>query len=104
MRHSIQPEPLHVCADCTRPFVVPISIVDLVDGNRAVVELSCMNCGRTVLGVHDDEALEALDQELDATTDSMRESLALLAFVEEAERIDAFADALDRDLILPEDF
>jgi hypothetical protein len=104
MRHSIHPEPLHVCAECDRPFVVPISIVDLVDNERAVVELHCTNCGRTVLGVHGDEALEALDRELDATTDSMRESLALLTLVDEVERIEAFADALDRDLILPEDF
>ena len=104
MRHSIQPEPLHVCAECRRPFVVPLTIVDLVDGDRAVVELHCTNCGRTVLGVHDDAALEALDRELDATTDSMHESVALLAYVDEVERIDAFADALDRDLILPEDF
>ena len=104
MRHSTTADPLHVCADCRRPFVVPMSVVDLVDRDRAVVELHCTNCGRTVLGVHDDTALEALDRELDATTDSMRESLALLAFVEEAERIDAFADALRRDLVLPEDF
>jgi hypothetical protein len=104
MRPSVQPEPLHVCTDCRRPFVVPLSVVDLVDHDRAVVELHCTNCGRTVLGVHDDAALEALDVELDATTDSMRESLALIAYVELAEQIDVFADALQRDLILPEDF
>jgi hypothetical protein len=104
MRHSLQPEPLHVCGDCQRPFVVPVSVVDLVDRDRAVVELHCTNCGRTVLGVHDDDALAALDRELDATTDSMREALELLSFVEELERIDAFGDALRRDLILPEDF
>lgn len=104
MRHSPSTEPLHVCADCRRPFVVPISVVDLVDRDRAVVELHCTNCGRTVLGVHDDTALEALDRELDATTDSMRESLALLAYTAELERIDAFAGALARGDILPEDF
>ena len=104
MRHSTPIEPLHVCADCRRPFVVPVSIVDLLDRDRAVVELHCTNCGRTALGVHDDASLEALDRELDATTDSMRESLALLTYVDELERIGAFADALRRDLILPEDF
>ncbi|MDQ3741927.1 MAG: hypothetical protein M3389_13390 [Actinomycetota bacterium] len=104
MRHSIHPEPLHVCAECRQPFVVPLSVVDLVDGDRAVVELHCTNCGRTVLGVHGDAALEALDRELDATTDGMREALELMAQVEELERIDAFGDALRRDHILPEDF
>lgn len=104
MRHSTQPEPLHVCADCRRPFVVPLSVVDLVDGDRAVVELHCTNCGLTVLGVHDDAALEALDHQLDASSESIREALELLGFVEECERIAAFADALERGLILPEDF
>ena len=104
MRHSTPIEPLHVCVDCLRPFVVPVSVVDLLDRDRAVVELHCTNCGRTALGVHDDASLEALDRELDATTESMRESLALLTYVDELERIDAFGDALRRDLILPEDF
>jgi hypothetical protein len=104
MRHSPHTEPLHVCAGCRRPFVVPISVVDLVDNDRAVVELHCTNCGRTVLGVHDDAALEALDRQLDATTASMRESLELMAYMDELRRIDAFAGALDRGDVLPEDF
>jgi hypothetical protein len=104
MRRSTPAEPLHVCAACRRPFVVPVSVVDLIDGDRAVVELHCTNCGLTALGVHGDADLEALDRALDATTESMREAADLLAFVDELGRIDAFADALRRDLILPEDF
>lgn len=104
MRHSPSTEPLHVCAACRRPFVVPISVVDLVDRDRAVVELHCTNCGRTVLGVHEDTALEALDRELDATRDSLRESVALMAYVDELERIEAFTTAIERGDILPEDF
>jgi hypothetical protein len=104
MRHSLHPEPLHVCGDCNRPFVVPVSIVDLVDRDRAVVELHCTNCGLTILGVHDDADLEALDRELDSTLEEIREAAAIMAHVDDLERIDAFADALRRDLILPEDF
>ena len=104
MRHSLRPEPLHVCTGCHRPFVVPVSIVDLIDRDRAVVELHCTNCDRTVLGVHDDDALAELDRELDQTTQSMWEALELLTFVDELERIEAFAHALRDDLILPEDF
>jgi hypothetical protein len=104
MRHSLRPEPLHVCLGCGRPFVVPVSILDLVDDARAVVELHCTNCGRTALGVHDDESLAALDRELDETTKSMQEALELLTYVDELERIEAFAHALRQDLILPEDF
>ncbi len=95
---------LHVCKDCSRPFVVPLSVVDLIDHDRCIVELHCTNCGRTALGVHDDASLEELDRELDETQAAMRESLELLAFMDELERIDRFADALRRDLVLPEDF
>lgn len=84
--------------------MVPLSVVDLLDRDRAVVELHCTNCGHTVLGVHDDASLADLDRELDATSESMRESLELLVRVDALERIDAFADALRRDLVLPEDF
>ena len=104
VRHSLPTEPLHVCGDCGRPFVVPLSVVDLVDRDRAVVELHCTNCGRTVLGVHDDAALEALDRDLDDSLEAIREAVALLAYLDELERVDAFADALRRDLVLPEDF
>jgi hypothetical protein len=93
-----------MCAGCDQPFVVPVSILDLLDHDRAVVELHCTNCDRTVLGVHDDDSLAALDRELDATTQAMQEALELLTFVDELERIDAFAHALREDLILPEDF
>ena len=93
-----------MCGDCSRPFVVPLSVVDLVDGDRSVVELHCTNCGHTVLGVHDDVDLEALDLELDDSLEAIREAAALIAHVDELERIEAFADALRRDLILPEDF
>lgn len=104
MRHSPGTEQLHLCRACERPFVVPVCVVDLLDGDRAVVELHCTNCDRTVLGVHSDASLEALDRELDATTQEMHESLALLKYVRELQRIGEFAAALERDLILPEDF
>ena len=93
-----------MCAGCNQPFVVPVSIVDLLDHDRAVVELHCTNCDRTVLGVHDDASLAALDRELDETTKAMWEALELLTFVDEVERIEVFAAALRDDLILPEDF
>ena len=104
VRHSLPTDPLHVCGDCSRPFVVPLSVVDLVDRDRAVVELHCTNCGMTVLGVHDDAALEALDRQLDETTESMQETVELLAYVDELERIAAVAEAVEQDKILPEDF
>ena len=95
---------LHNCEECGRPFIVPVSVVDLIDHDRCVVELHCTNCDRISLGVHDDASLEALDRQLDHTTADMRASAELLSFLDDVERVDRFAQALHDDLILPEDF
>ena len=54
---------LHVCARCARPFVVPVSILDVHDDGRYVVELSCANCDARSLGTHDEASLEELDHD-----------------------------------------
>lgn len=96
---------LHVCDGCEQPFVVPISVLDIIDGGRrCIVELACNNCGRAALSVHDDTALEALDRELDESMEQIHNALEVLTVVDELERIDGFAEALGADLILPEDF
>ena len=95
---------LQVCVRCTRPFVVPMSIVDILDADRYLVEMSCTNCGHTALAPHYDEELEALDFELQASADQIREALDVLALVAEHEWADRFAAALQDDHILPEDF
>ena len=97
--------PLHVCDGCTKPFVVPVSVLDIIDGGaRCIVELACNNCGRISLTVHDDAELEALDRELDDSVAQMHQALEVLTVVDELERIDDFAAALRADHILPEDF
>ena len=97
--------PLHVCNGCDQPFVVPVSVLDIIDGGaRCIVELACNNCGRVSLTVHDDAALEALDRELDESVAQMHQALRVLTVVDELERIDGFALALAGDHILPEDF
>jgi len=96
---------LHICDGCERPFVVPVTVLDIIDGGRrCIVELACNNCGRAALSVHDDAALEALDRELDASVEQIHHALEVLTVVDEMERIDGFAAALHADLILPEDF
>ena len=95
---------LQVCGQCRRPFIVPKSIVDILDADRYLVELGCTNCGHTTLSQHYDEELEALDGELQASADQIREALEVISLVDELERIDRFADALRDDHILPEDF
>jgi hypothetical protein len=92
------------CTACARDFVVPVSVVDLLDADRCVVELACTNCGTAALGVHDDRTLMALDRHLEDTAARMRAAVDVLDLADELERIDAFAAALRDGHVLPEDF
>jgi hypothetical protein len=95
---------LHRCPACARPFVVPAAVVDVVGFDRYVVELRCANCAWTEVAVHDEEALEALDHELERDVATIEAALELCRVAEELDRIDRFATALRDDLLLPEDF
>jgi hypothetical protein len=104
-RHDIAvPADLHTCLACRRDFVVPVSVVDLLDAERCVVELRCNNCGVASLRIHDDAELMALDRRLDATQDQLREALEIFVVAEELDRVARFVRALHDDHILPEDF
>ncbi len=96
--------PLHVCQACGEPFVVPLSIVDILDADRYVVELWCANCDRSTLGAHYDDELEELDRDLVNATAQIRAALDVIDTVDELLRADAFAAAIQADQILPEDF
>ena len=110
MRHRqddttpLRHDSLHICDACDRDFIVPVSVVDLIDHERCVVELTCTNCGTTSLGVHDDQSLMELDRRLDRAQNQMREAVEVLEVADELDRIDRFVRALRDDLILPEDF
>ena len=95
---------LELCRACHRPFVVPTNVLDIVDGDRCVVELQCVNCGHTRTGVHDDTALEALDQQIAASTDQIRNAVELFEILDEWERAERFIEALHLDHVVPEDF
>lgn len=95
---------LHLCASCRQPFVAPVAVVERLDGDRYVVELSCTNCGWSAVSVHHDAALAALDRKLDQATSQIAAAADVLALAGELERIDRFAGALAQDQILPEDF
>jgi hypothetical protein len=96
--------PLHECRQCRRPFIVPTNVVRVVTRTSYEVELSCSNCGWLEVSTHDEDALEALDRALDRQTAEMEAALEIWRLTREIEQIDAFARALQDDLILPEDF
>ena len=110
MRHRqddttpLRQDSLHICDACDRDFIVPVSVVDLIDHERCVVELACTNCGTSSLGVHDDQSLMELDRCLDRAQEQVREAIEVLAIADQIDRIDCFVRALRDDLILPEDF
>jgi hypothetical protein len=93
-----------VCGGCGRPFVVPLSVLGVTPDDRCLVELYCANCGRLAVGTHDAAAMEALDREIDEATAMLHEALCVMELVDQLERVDGFAAALDRGDILPEDF
>lgn len=95
---------LSVCAACKRRFVVPVSVLDVVDRGRFVVELECNNCGHATLSVHGDQELESLDRQLDRSAAHLRDFADAMTESRELELIDRFVGALHADEILPEDF
>ena len=95
---------LHLCTRCGRPFVIPISVLDVVDGDRCVVELHCVDCGATRIGVHDDAELQELDREIEASTEVIRNAVELFEIIDEWERAERFIEALHLDHVVPDDF
>jgi hypothetical protein len=95
---------MEICQACGQSFVVPIDLVDHVDEGLYLLALHCKNCDHLALGVHEDAELEAFEQRLANETGHLAayaEVLEVSRFIDEADR---FAQALDHDLLLPEDF
>ena len=95
---------LHVCAACSRPFVVPHRILEVLLDRRYVVERRCNGCGWSGVGTYDEDTMEALDRELDRSQEQLTQAAEVMYVLNELEEIDAFAAALAAYLILPEDF
>lgn len=98
------PPGLHVCASCTRPFVVPGPVHEVVGADRVRLDLVCTNCGAVRTEVHDDRELAALDQQLDRSFADLLWTLEVVWVANEEAAIGRFAHALATDAILPEDF
>jgi len=94
---------LHVCGSCSSDLVYPTEW-DEAGTMHWEVALRCPNCEWNGTGVFQQELVERFDEELDRGTEALVRDLKRLMHANMEEEIDRFVQALDHDLILPEDF
>jgi len=94
---------LHVCGTCSSELVYPIDWEE-AGASHWQVTLRCPNCEWVGTGVFEQEVVEAFDEELDRGTETLVRDLKALIRANMEEQVERFAEALENDLILPEDF
>lgn len=94
---------LHICIGCGSHLVQPIEWEESGPEHWRVL-LWCPNCHLHREGVFCQAAVEELDSELEAGAEQIYRDYRRLVRANMAEEADRFAEALARDLILPEDF
>jgi hypothetical protein len=94
---------LHICPTCGSDLVYPIDWAPADNLNWAV-HLRCPDCEWYGHGVHDQQAVDQFDVELDRGTDMLIEDLSRLTRANMEEETERFISALQGDHILAEDF
>ena len=94
---------LHGCGSCESDLVYPTEW-DEAGTTHWEVSLRCPNCEWNGTGIFQQELVERFDEELDRGTEALVRDLKRLMHANMEEEIDRFVQALDHDLILPEDF
>lgn len=101
-RKSDQRE-LHVCPECSSGLVHPTDW-EPAGRQRWRVDLRCPDCEWYGSEVHDQKVMDAFDEILDEGTEGLLEDLSELSRAIMEEEVARFIDALERDLVVPEDF
>jgi hypothetical protein len=94
---------LHLCGSCESDLVYPVEW-DEAGATHWEVSLRCPNCEWAGTGVYSQDTVERFDEELDRGTEALVRDLKRLMHANMEEEIQRFTDALQDDLILPEDF
>lgn len=94
---------LHVCGTCSSNLVFPVEWEEAGATHWEVV-LRCPNCEWTGTGIFEQELVERFDEELDRGTEALVRDLRRLSHANMEDEIERFVQALDTDLIVPEDF
>jgi len=96
-------EGMHVCPSCSSNLVQPVQWFEQ-GGSVWRVELRCPECDWWGQGAFSQSEVDRYDEELDGGAQALIEDLRALTRANMEQEIDSFAEALDADLVLPEDF
>jgi predicted RNA-binding Zn-ribbon protein involved in translation (DUF1610 family) len=94
---------LHICPECGSDLVYPTDWAPASE-RKWHVALRCPECEWNGGGSYDQGVVDRLDEALDHGTEAVLDDLNILVRANMEEQIDRFVDALNGDLILPEDF
>ena len=96
-------EDLHICPECDRALVYPVEWEE-ISATHWQVLLRCPSCEWNELGIFDQDTVDRFDGQLDVGTEALIRDLKRLTRANMEDEIERFSQALDLDLILPEDF
>ncbi len=94
---------LHVCPECQSELVQPVCWSEAPDDGWELT-LECPNCWWTTEGIFTQHQVHELEERLDDGVAQLLGDVKRLAHANMADHVERFIAALDRDLILPEDF
>jgi hypothetical protein len=94
---------LHICPACGSDLVQPLDWHEAPRGYWELL-LHCPNCDWLDEGVFEQAQVDALEEHLDEGLTAMLSDLRRLTQSNMAEEVERFVAALQRDLVLPEDF
>ena len=94
---------LHVCGACASELAYPVAWEEAGEQDWEVT-VRCPNCEWTRTGVYAQETVERLDDQLDRGTEAVVRDLKRLMHANMDLEIERFVEALEADLIVPEDF
>ena len=100
---AAEPRDLHVCPACSSELVYPLDWEE-AGPRHWEVTLRCPNCEWVGVDVYDQDTVDRFDEVLDDGTDALVTDLKHLMQVNMQDEVSRFVEALEHDLIVPEDF
>jgi hypothetical protein len=95
---------LHVCPECGSGLVQPVAWEQARDRAHWRVWRRCPECEWFCQGVHDEDEIDAFDEQLDIGAHELADELRALEHSNMTTMADAFVVALTADLIGADDF